>query len=130
MKLIESLESPNLDCEKRDLYGVSSFTNPQTLSYTEALTQEDVPVIPGFESQLSAPHKNSQDFFGQGDQVDSSPSDQESLQRDSKEIELGPHQIEPSELDIQNFVHEMRERSNPPVFFDASGLSFGLGISQ
>ena len=28
MRFIESLESPNLDCEKRDLYGVSSFTNP------------------------------------------------------------------------------------------------------
>ena len=96
MRFIESLESPNLDCEKCDLYGVSSFTNPQTLSYTEALTQEDVPVIPGFESQLSAPHKYSQDFLGQGDQVDSSPSDQESLQKDSKEIESSPHQVKPN----------------------------------
>ena len=28
MRFIESLESPNLDCEKHDLYGVSSLTNP------------------------------------------------------------------------------------------------------
>ena len=48
MRFIESLESPNFDCEKCDLYGVSSFTNPQTLSYTEASTQEDVPFIPGY----------------------------------------------------------------------------------
>ena len=32
MRFIEALESPNLDCEKCDLYGVSSFTNPQTLN--------------------------------------------------------------------------------------------------
>ena len=55
--------------------------------------------------------------------MDSSPSDQESLQRDSKEIESCPHQIKPSEMDIKNFIQEMRERSNPPVISDVSGLS-------
>ena len=96
VRFIESLESPKFDCEKRDLYGVSSFTNSQTLSYAEASTQEDFPISPGFESQLSAPHRNSQDIFGQGDQVDSFPSDKESLEGDSEEIESGPHQFEPS----------------------------------
>ena len=55
--------------------------------------------------------------------MDSSPSDQESLQKGSKEIESHPHQVEPSELDIQNFFQEMREISNPPVVLDASSLS-------
>ena len=91
VRFIESLESPKFDCEKHDLYGVSSFTNSQTLSYAEASTQEDFPVSPGFELQLSAPHRNSQDIFRKGDQVDSSPSYQESLQGDSEEIESGPH---------------------------------------
>ena len=103
IRFIESLESPNLDCEKRDLQGVSSFTNPQTLSYTEAFTKEDVPVIFGFESQLSAPHKCSQAFLLQGNQVDSSPSDQDSLQKDSKKIESSPHKVEPYEMDIRIF---------------------------
>ena len=121
----ESPEGPKFNCEKRDLYGVSSITNSQTLSYAEAPTQEDIPVCPGTELQLPAHQRYGQDIFGQGDQVDPSPLDQESLlgQRDSKEMELGPHQFEPSELDIQNFVQEMREKSNLPDISDASGLS-------
>ena len=54
-RFIESLESPKFDCEKRDLYGVSSITNSQTLSYAEAPTQEDIPESPGIESQHPAP---------------------------------------------------------------------------
>ena len=42
-------------------------------------------------------------------------------------MELGPHQFEPSELDIQNFVQEIREKSNLPDILDASSLS---SISQ
>ena len=38
-------------------------------------------------------------------------------------MESGPHQFEPSELDIQNLAQEMREKSNLPDISDASGLS-------
>ena len=55
--------------------------------------------------------------------MDSSPSDQESLQKDSKEIELSQHQVEPNEMDIQNFIQEMRERSDPLVILDVSSLT-------
>ena len=38
-------------------------------------------------------------------------------------MESGPHQFESSELDIQNCVQEMREKSNLLDILDASGLS-------
>ena len=56
-----SPESPKFNCEKRDLYGVSSITNSQTLSYAEAPTQEDIPESPGIELQLQAPQRYIQD---------------------------------------------------------------------
>ena len=79
----------------------------------------------GIKLQQSAPQKDGQDIIRQGDQEDSSPLDQEPPlgQRDSKEIESGPHQLEPSEQEIQNFVQEMREKSNLPDISDGSSLS-------
>ena len=100
------------------------------LRYAEAPTQEEKPeglvqspkveVIPpsetieGIESEQSAPLRDSQDIIGHGDLDNSSPSGEERPlgQGDSKEIKLGPHRLEPSEQEIQDFVQEMRERSN------------------
>ena len=66
----------------------------------------------GIELQHSAPQRDGQDIIGQGDLEDSSPDQELPLgQGDSIEIESGPHQLEPSEQEIQDFVQEMRERS-------------------
>ena len=79
----------------------------------------------GIESQHSAPQRDGQDIIGQGDLEDSSPDQELPLgQGDSIEIESGPHQLEPSEQEIQDFVQEMRERSTLLDTSDAiSGFS-------
>ena len=114
--------SPKFGCEEADLFEDDSITNSQLLCYAEALTQEEMPdglvqspeveVIPpsetmeGIESQQSAPLRDGQDIIGHGDLDNSSPSGEELPlgQGDSKEMEFGPHQLEPSEQDIQEFV--------------------------
>ena len=86
---------------------------------TQSLEVEVIKVIPpsqpmeGIELQQSPPLRDGQDIIGQGD-LDNSSSSEEELplgQGDSKEMESGPHQVEPSEQDIQEFVQELKERS-------------------
>ena len=114
--------SPKFGCEEADLFDDDSITNSQLLHYAEAPTQEENPEGPvqspeveeiplpepmdGIESQQFAPLRDGQDIIGQGDLDNSSPSVEELPlgQGDSKEMEGGPHQLEPSEHDVQEFV--------------------------
>ena len=114
--------SPKFGCEEADLFEDDSITNSQLLHYVEAPTQEEKPeglvqspeveVIPpseameGIEMQQSAPLRDGQDIIRQGDLDNSSSLEEEPPlgQGDSKEMETGPHQLEPSEQDIQEFV--------------------------
>ena len=114
--------SPKIGCENADLFEDDSVTDSQLLCYTKAPTQEEEPegpvqspeveVIPpsetmeGIESQQSAPLRDGQDIIGQGDLDNSSPSGEELPlgQGDSKEMESGPHRLEPSEQEIQDYV--------------------------
>ena len=80
---------------------------------------EVIKVIPpsqlmeGIESQQSAPLRDGQDIIGQGDQDNSSSLEEPPLgQGDSKEVELRPYRLEPSEQEIQEFVQELKERSS------------------
>ena len=90
---------------------------------------EVIKVIPpsqlmeGIESQQSAPLWNGQDIIGQGDLDNSSSLEEPPLgQGDSKEVESHPHQLEPSEQEIQEFVQELKERSS---FLDTSDAISG-----
>ena len=66
----------------------------------------------GIELQHSAPQRDDQDIIRQGDLEDSSLDQELPLgQGDSNEMESGPHRLEPSKQEIQDFVQEMRERS-------------------
>ena len=79
----------------------------------------------GIELQQLAPQRDGQDIIGQGDLEDSSPEQELPLgQGDSIEMESGPHWLEPSEREIQDYVQEMRERSTLLDTLDAiSGFS-------
>ena len=75
----------------------------------------------GIELQQSAYLRDGQDIIRQGDLDNSSSLEEEPPlgQGDSKEMESGPHRLEPSEQDIQEFVQEMRGRSTLLATSDA-----------
>ena len=67
----------------------------------------------GIELQQPAPLRDGQDIIGHEDPIPS-PSSVEEIppgQGDSREVEQGPLQSEPSEQDVQDFVQEMRQRA-------------------
>ena len=107
--------SPKFGCEEADLLEDDSITNSQLLCYAEASTQEENPEGPdqsqeleeipppepmdGIESQQPAPLRDGQDIIGQEDSIPSPPSVEEIPpgQGDSREVEQGSFQSEPSE---------------------------------
>ena len=85
----------------------------------QSLEVEVIKVIPpsqpmeGIESQQSAPLRDGQDIIGQGDQDNSSSSGEPPLgQGDPKEVESGPHRLEPSEQEIQDYAQELKKESS------------------
>ena len=102
----------------------------QLLRTVEAPTQDEEPeglvqspeveVIPpseameGIESQQSAPLRDGQDIIGQGGPDISSPLEEEPPlgQGDPKEIESDPHQLEPSEQEVQEYIQELKKESS------------------
>ena len=121
--------SPKIGCENADLFEDDSVTDSQLLCYAEAPTQDEEPeglvqspeveVIPpseameGIESQQSAPLRDGQDIIRQGDQDNSSSSGEPPLgQGDPKEVESGPHRLEPTEQEIQDYSQELKKESS------------------
>ena len=85
----------------------------------QSLEVEEIKVIPpsqpmeGIELQQSAPLRDGQDIIGQGDQDNSSSSGEPPLgQGDPKEVELGPHRLEPTEQEIQDYAQELKKESS------------------
>ena len=114
----------------------------QLLCYAEAVTQEEKPEgldqsleveeIPpsepmdGIESQQPAPLRDSQDIIRQEDSIPSPPSVEEIPpgQGDSREVEQGSFQSEPSEQEVWDFAQEMKQRASLLDTLDAiSGRS-------
>ena len=118
------LDSPKFGCDNADL-----FQDDAQLLQAAETSQDEVPegpvqspevevikVIPpsqpmeGIESQQSAPLRDGQDIIGQGDQDNSSSSGEPPLgQGDPKEVESGPHRLEPNEQDIQDYAQESKK---------------------
>ena len=67
----------------------------------------------GMELQQLAPRRDGQDIIGQGDQDNSSSSGEPPLgQGDPKEVESGPHRLEPTEQEIQDYAQELKKESS------------------
>ena len=68
----------------------------------------------GIELQQPAPLRDGQDIIGHEDPIPSPPSVEEIPpgQGDSKEVEQGSRQSEPSEQEVQVFAQEMKPRAS------------------
>ena len=75
----------------------------------------------GIQSQQPAPLRDGQDIIGQEDPISLLPSVKNIPlgQGDSREVEQGPLQSEPSEQKVQDFVQEMRQRTSLLDMLDA-----------
>ena len=122
--------SPKIGCEEADLFEDDSITDSQLLRYAQAPTQEEKPEGPapapeveeispsepidGIESQQPAPLRDGQDIIRQEDSILSPPSVEEIPlgQRDSREVEQGSFQSEPSEQEVWDFAQEMKQRAS------------------
>ena len=78
----------------------------------------------GIELQQPAPLSDGQDIIGQKDSIPSPPSVEKipSGQGDSREVEQGSFQSEPSEQEVWDFAQEMKQRAS---LLDTSGAISG-----
>ena len=107
-----------------------SVSDSQLLRYANAPTQEEKPEGPdpapeveeippsepmdGIELQQPAPLRDGQDIIRQEDSFPSPPSVEEIPpgQGDSREVEQGSFQSEPSEQEVRDFAQEMKQRAS------------------